>query len=86
MNEISCEYIKATLATIWFNVLGVDPVENDSNYFELGGDSMAAVLILNDIYKLFNIKMLLEEFSLYRTFGAQVENIVNKTKSKPCAT
>lgn len=38
--------IEATLAQIWSNVLGVDPVGVDDNFFDLGGDSILSIQII----------------------------------------
>jgi acyl-CoA synthetase (AMP-forming)/AMP-acid ligase II/aryl carrier-like protein len=40
-------FIEVELAKIWSNVLGVNPVGLEDNFFQLGGDSVLAIQILN---------------------------------------
>ncbi len=45
------------LARIWENLLGVQPIEPDQNYFELGGDSILAVQLFAQIEQVFQVKL-----------------------------
>lgn len=45
------------LARIWQEILGIDSVSPDQNYFDLGGDSSLAVQMFAQIEKTFNIKL-----------------------------
>ncbi|MFC0215901.1 non-ribosomal peptide synthase/polyketide synthase [Paenibacillus chartarius] len=49
------------LAAIWQSVLGVDRVGVHDHYFELGGDSLKAMLIMAGIYKQFGVELPLRE-------------------------
>src|SRR6266513_6359964 len=47
----------ARLTRIWQELLGVEPIEADQNYFDLGGDSILAVQLFAHIQKVFQIKL-----------------------------
>jgi phthiocerol/phenolphthiocerol synthesis type-I polyketide synthase E len=45
------------LARIWQELLGVEPISIDQNYFDLGGDSILAVQLFAQIEKVFKAKL-----------------------------
>src|SRR6266404_3196385 len=45
------------LARIWQDLLGVEPIGLDQNYFDLGGDSPLAVQLFAQIEKAFGVKL-----------------------------
>jgi len=45
------------LARIWRQLLGVDSIGLDQNYFDLGGDSILAVQLFSQIEKVFKVKL-----------------------------
>ncbi len=45
------------LARIWQQLLGVESVGVDQNYFDLGGDSVLAVHLFAEIEKVFKVKL-----------------------------
>jgi phthiocerol/phenolphthiocerol synthesis type-I polyketide synthase E len=45
------------LTRIWQELLGIEPISVDQNYFDLGGDSILAVQLFAQIEKLFQIKL-----------------------------
>src|SRR5437879_3416681 len=47
----------AQLTRIWQELLGVEPIAIDQNYFDLGGDSILAVQLFAHIQKVFQIKL-----------------------------
>src|SRR5207245_3002862 len=47
----------AQLTRIWQELLGVEPIEADQNYFDLGGDSILAVQLFAHIQKVFQVKL-----------------------------
>jgi phthiocerol/phenolphthiocerol synthesis type-I polyketide synthase E len=47
----------AKLTEIWQELLGIDPIGIDQNYFDLGGDSSLAVHLFVRIEKVFNVKL-----------------------------
>jgi acyl transferase domain-containing protein/acyl carrier protein len=69
--EISTPYeapiraLEQQLAGIWQMILGIDQVGIADDFFELGGDSLKAAVMITRIYKELNVKILIEE--IFRT-------------------
>lgn len=49
--------IERKLTSIWQELLGVEPIASDQNYFDLGGDSSLAVHLFVQIEKTFGVKL-----------------------------
>jgi thioesterase domain-containing protein/acyl carrier protein len=49
--------VESELTRIWQELLGVEPIASDQNYFDLGGDSSLAVHLFVQIEKTFNVKL-----------------------------
>jgi phthiocerol/phenolphthiocerol synthesis type-I polyketide synthase E len=49
--------IRGQLARIWQELLGLDSIAPDQNYFDLGGDSALAVHLFTQIEKIFGVKL-----------------------------
>ena len=45
------------LEKIWTKALGLEKISATSNFFEIGGDSLASIRIVSDIYSALNIKI-----------------------------
>src|ERR1700685_3310763 len=61
----STDNTEKQLAAIWAEVLSLESVEVDQNYFDLGGDSSTAVRMFAEIDKVFKVKLPLA--TLYET-------------------
>lgn len=61
------------LAAIWQELLGVDDIDLDDNYFDLGGDSLMAARLLAQINKVFGITIDVDDFVSVPTFGGMVD-------------
>jgi amino acid adenylation domain-containing protein len=59
--------IEAEVAAIWADVLELDAVQPDDDFFDLGGDSLSAVQILARITRKFNYKVTEGELFTART-------------------
>ena len=53
----AADNIEAQLTVIWQDLLGVEHITPDQNYFDLGGDSSLAVHLFVQIEKVFNVKL-----------------------------
>lgn len=51
------DHVSKELARIWQQILGVEPIGIDQNYFDLGGDSSLAVQMFAQIEEVFKIKL-----------------------------
>jgi thioesterase domain-containing protein/acyl carrier protein len=63
------------LTEIWQRLLGLDHIEPDQNYFDLGGDSSLAVHLFAEIEKVFKVKLPLATLFEAQTVGALSEVI-----------
>ena len=54
--------IEATLAWIWSEVLGYDQVGIYDNFFDLGGHSLKAMVMISRIHKELNVELSLKDF------------------------
>ena len=63
--------IKAELARIWSDVLGVASVGLDDNLFDLGGHSLLVTRIISRIRKAFEVEVPIHAFFETPTMGAE---------------
>jgi acyl carrier protein len=64
-NEVS-----DVLAREWCNVLGVDAVREEDDFFTLGGNSLLAVTLVERVEEQLGIEFPLESMFIGGTFGA----------------
>lgn len=69
------DFISQKLSEIWSTNLNVISIFNDSDFFDLGGDSLRAFKVINDIQKEFSIKLGIIEIFSNRQFKQLVELI-----------
>lgn len=67
--------LEKKIAQIWINVLNVDRVGMDDTFFEMGGTSLGAISILEDINKLGKNKMSIADLFSLATIRAQAKFI-----------
>ena len=60
--EVEIEGLEAQLATLWRQVLGLEHVGLEGDFFQLGGESLSALQILNRIQELHHVELSLREF------------------------
>jgi acyl carrier protein len=65
------------LAEIWADLLAVDKVGVNDNYFELGGDSIHSLLITSRINAIFDIALTPRDILAARTISALAEVVEN---------
>jgi len=59
-SSVRLDSVEAALARIWREVLQLDSVEPDSNFIELGGDSLQAVQVISQVQTLYGKRLGLE--------------------------
>lgn len=57
-----CEGLETQLAGLWRQVLGTGQVERQRDFFELGGESLSALQLLNRVQELYQVEVPLREF------------------------
>jgi aryl carrier-like protein len=60
----------AVVADIWKNILRVDAVRREDNFFEMGGSSLQAMLLASRVLKATGVELSLSIFLDDPTFGA----------------
>jgi thioesterase domain-containing protein/acyl carrier protein len=69
---------EAKLAAIWQDVLSVDSVGADDEFFDLGGDSFAATTLAAEIEATFGLRFAPSDIIEFSTVGKQAEAIAAK--------
>ncbi|TCK55875.1 non-ribosomal peptide synthase protein (TIGR01720 family)/amino acid adenylation domain-containing protein [Flavobacterium sp. 90] len=73
------------LAAIWGEVLGLDKVGIQDNFFRIGGDSIMSIRLISKINKKFNVSITiaqLYEFNTIAELGDQIKNNINSSEIK----
>jgi amino acid adenylation domain-containing protein len=76
--------VEDELATIWSTVLGIEKekISIDANFFEIGGHSLKAVVLIAKIHKTFDIKLQLSELFNKTTIRELSGHIKSGTENK----
>lgn len=72
--------LELTISTIWSDVLGMPHVDNSSNFFELGGDSVAALDFLARVTEALNVSVSFADFFQSPTLES-IQQIVHRKKA-----
>ena len=80
-SKLKTEYVapresaEKTLAKIWAEVLGIDRIGLNDNFFRLGGDSLLAAQVVSRVRKIFQIELSLETVFRDPTLAGQASYI-----------
>lgn len=74
------DYIKNTIINIWQEALGIKEVRLEDDFFDLGGDSLAALQFIAEIKKKLNLELELVNIK-YPTLQNIIEILSNQSKS-----
>ena len=83
--DLEAEYVaprtlvEEMLAKIWAEVLGLEKVGIDDNFFDLGGHSLKATRVLSRVQEAFQVELLLHSFFEEPTI-AKFSQVIEKTK------
>jgi len=69
---------REVLAQIWSEVLGIEKIGIDANFFELGGSSVQAMQIVSRIRRSLGLQLTLRAFFDMPTVGGLTQAIVDK--------
>ncbi|WP_281322344.1 non-ribosomal peptide synthetase [Flavobacterium aestivum] len=64
--------IEAGLLEVWQNVLGIQEIETQDNFFTIGGHSLRAIQLISQLFKKLEIKLELEDIFINPVFESQV--------------
>ena len=79
MENLFKSNIEKRLFLIWKNALNVENIEENDSLFEIGGNSLIAIMILHDIEKEFNVSLDPADLLKLNTIPKQAKEIENKT-------
>lgn len=71
--------VESRLRDLWRELLGVEEINAEDNFFKLGGHSLLAMKLLADISKEFNVVIQIRELYSCITFSRQVDYIKEKS-------
>ena len=73
---------EAQILTIIKNVLNLDVVSMNDNFYDLGGNSLSSMVILNRIKLDLGVELTLNEFLEISVISDMVHKITNKSRKK----
>ncbi|MEV2230431.1 MupA/Atu3671 family FMN-dependent luciferase-like monooxygenase [Streptomyces phaeochromogenes] len=79
----SAPSVLETLRTVWKSVLGVDDVADDSNFFDLSGNSIAAIRLVNRVRDVLHVDIGLADFFADATLGAMARQLGGADLQEP---
>jgi acyl carrier protein len=71
----ACDNVVASIKLIWETALGVQPIDVHDEFLDLGGDSLAAVLICAEIQQRFGISLDIPSLLSYPTVATLAEYV-----------
>lgn len=75
-------FVEETLVAIWCDVLDIDRVGTNHDFFEIGGDSLQAINAVAEIQKRLNFSITVEEMFKYRTIGEMANALISKGEAE----
>ncbi|WP_437608191.1 type I polyketide synthase [Sorangium sp. So ce834] len=73
--RLSPEAVTAQVTAIWARAFGLDPIDPTKDFFELGGESLLALQILNRVRETFQVELSLRDFFERPTVAAVAQRI-----------
>ncbi|WBW95743.1 non-ribosomal peptide synthetase [Oceanirhabdus sp. W0125-5] len=73
--------IEEKLVELWCQILGVDKIGINDNFFDLGGHSLKAIVLINKIHKELNVQIPLKELFKNSTIKEISEYIENSSEN-----
>ncbi|MCI9039033.1 MAG: amino acid adenylation domain-containing protein [Clostridia bacterium] len=74
--------LEKDLATIWENLLGSSPIGLEDNFFYLGGDSLACIKLISEIYTKIGTKLAVKDIFDYPTLKELAHHIHHLTNQQ----
>jgi len=80
--EVPKDEIEKRILEIWISVLHKESISTDDNFFEIGGNSIKAAYIINDIYKELGVVLPVKDIFEEPTIKALADYVKNGTSAK----
>lgn len=78
--------LEKELSSIWANLLGTAPVGLEDNFFYLGGDSLACIKLISEIYTKIGVKLAVKDIFDYPTLKGLADYIEHLSNHKDDVT
>ncbi|NTV89091.1 MAG: amino acid adenylation domain-containing protein, partial [Clostridiales bacterium] len=75
LTDMANKSIEDKLKEIWGSLLKIDITDNNSDFFNIGGDSLSAVIMISRIKKTFNIELSLKDIFEYNSIKMLTDRI-----------
>ena len=85
-NDIPQPGLEATLERIWIRALGRESIASSASFFDLGGDSLSAMLITAEVRQQWNVELRLQLFSENPTLSAMAAWLESQLVAQVAAT
>ncbi|AQS06432.1 condensation domain-containing protein [Clostridium beijerinckii] len=82
VESISDENIKSILHEIWCEVLELDEIKDEDDFFDLGGNSLAGMMLIEEVEEKLKVTIKYDELFEHQTFGELTKLTINKVKIK----
>ena len=66
-NKTQPDALESVVTAIWESTLGIKPIRLDEDFLDIGGDSIAALMIVGRVRQMFNVEIPLPIFFDYIT-------------------
>ena len=63
------------LSKLWNEILDIEKISTDSNFFNLGGDSLCSIKLISEVYSVFGIKINIKDIFQYSTIKSLSKHI-----------
>ncbi|MRX41226.1 amino acid adenylation domain-containing protein [Flavobacterium sp. LC2016-23] len=73
--------IEAGLLEVWQNVLGIQEIQIQDNFFSVGGHSLRAIQLISQLFKKLEIKLELEDIFIHPVFRDQISLLKKSAKT-----
>ncbi len=85
-HSLPCNTIEQAIAKVWSEVLGIEPIPLNKNFFDLGGHSLKVVEVYDKLPDNLREQLVLVDLYEYTTVAALAKKIVDESTSEPQAS
>lgn len=70
------------LSKLWNEILEIEKISTDSNFFNLGGDSLCSIKLVSEVYSEFGVKINIKDIFQYSTIKSLAKHIDSLQEKK----